>query len=280
MRVAMTRRMLRGERNPGHRRMRNREKSGRHVPANRESGVGGNMIILPAIDILDGKPVRLYKGRYEEKTQVGESVAELAKRFEAAGADYLHLVDLDGAKDGRMVNRDLIVEVAKSVSIPVEIGGGIRAQEAIEDYVQNGIDRVILGTVAVEDKMFLKTALKRFGEHIAVGIDSLDGFVRTRGWLDESKLNFLDFAIYLDTLGVKTIIATDISKDGTLEGVNVKMMLELKKRVKSKLIASGGVKSIDDIRALRSLDIYGAITGKAVYQGTLNLEEAIALTRQ
>ncbi|MDO5696188.1 MAG: 1-(5-phosphoribosyl)-5-[(5-phosphoribosylamino)methylideneamino]imidazole-4-carboxamide isomerase [Eubacteriales bacterium] len=233
------------------------------------------MIILPAIDIIDGKPVRLVRGDYNVKTQVGDSVEELAKRFDAMGVSYLHMVDLDGAKAGGGRNRDLVVRTAQSVSMPVQIGGGIRDMAAIEDYIENGVDRVILGTVAVEKPDFLKEAVKRFGRHIAVGVDSLNGQVKTSGWLSDGGKDYLDFARYLDEIGVATIIATDIAQDGTLRGVNLAMMQTLKDNISADLIASGGICSMADIDALAALDIYGAITGKAIYEGTLDLAAAL-----
>ena len=233
------------------------------------------MIIIPAIDIIDQKPVRLYQGDYNQKEIVGESIEELAKTFEALGATSLHLVDLDGAKEGSMINHDIIKKVANSVKMSVDVGGGIRSIEAIKDYLDNGLNEVILGTSALEDEVFLKEALALYGEKIVVGIDAKDGMVYGRGWLSASEVNYLDFAKRLEKLGVKKIIVTDISKDGTLSGPNVEMYKQLKANVKMKIVASGGIKSIEDIKALKDADIYGAITGKAIYHKTLDLKEAI-----
>lgn len=233
------------------------------------------MIIIPAIDIIDGKPVRLYQGDYSRKEIVAEDVLETALAFQKQGAEFVHLVDLDGAKKGELVNGDLIIKVAKSLDIPVEVGGGIRTFETIEYLINNGVSRVILGTVAMENKDLLKKAIKSFGEKIAVGIDCKDGYAYGSGWLEGSKLYYIDFAKELETLGVKNIIVTDISKDGTLEGPNVDMLKELQKEVNIDITASGGVATIEDIKELKSIGVYGAITGKAIYAKTLSLEEAI-----
>lgn len=238
------------------------------------------MIIMPAIDIINKKPVRLYQGDYNKKEIVGESVLELAKMFEAKGAQYLHLVDLDGAKEGSLINQQVIVEVAKALSIPVEIGGGIRTMEAISYYLDNGISRVILGTSAMENPSFLEEALTKYGDKIAVGIDCKDEYAYGRGWLSASKLHYIEFAKQLEQKGVKTIIVTDISKDGTLSGPNVEMLKKLKKEVRMDIVASGGIKDIKDIEALKAIHVYGAITGKAMYHQTLSLEEAIALCKE
>ena len=238
------------------------------------------MIIMPAIDIINKKPVRLYQGDYNKKEIVGESVLELAKMFEAKGAQYLHLVDLDGAKEGSLINQQVIVEVAKALSIPVEIGGGIRTMEAISYYLDNGISRVILGTSAMENPSFLEEALTKYGDKIAVGIDCKDEYAYGRGWLSASKLHYIEFAKQLEQKGVKTIIVTDISKDGTLSGPNVEMLKKLKNEVCMDIVASGGIKDIKDIEALKAIHVYGAITGKAMYHQTLSLEEAIALCKE
>lgn len=238
------------------------------------------MIIIPAIDIINKKPVRLYQGDYNKKEIVGESVLELAKMFEVKGAQYLHLVDLDGAKEGSLINQQVIVEVAKALSIPVEIGGGIRTMEAISYYLDNGISRVILGTSAMENPSFLEEALTKYGDKIAVGIDCKDEYAYGRGWLSASKLHYIEFAKQLEQKGVKTIIVTDISKDGTLSGPNVEMLKKLKKEVRMDIVASGGIKDIKDIEALKAIHVYGAITGKAMYHQTLSLEEAIALCKE
>lgn len=238
------------------------------------------MIILPAIDIIDRKPVRLYQGDYAQKEIVGSSVMELAKNFEQSGAEYIHLVDLDGAKEGKRVNHEIILETAHALDVPVEVGGGIRTMAQIESYLENGIDRVILGTSAMEDPQLLQDALRRYGERIAVGIDCRDGLVYGRGWLEASELHYITFAKQLEEMGVKTVIVTDISKDGTLSGPNTDMLAALKEQRGMRIIASGGIRSIEDIDALKQLGLYGAITGKAMYHGTLDLKAAISLCRE
>ena len=238
------------------------------------------MIILPAIDIIDRKPVRLYQGDYAQKEIVGSSVMELAKNFEQSGAEYVHLVDLDGAKEGKRVNHEIILETAHALDVPVEVGGGIRTMAQIESYLENGIDRVILGTSAMEDPQLLQDALRRYGERIAVGIDCRDGLVYGRGWLEASELHYITFAKQLEEMGVQTVIVTDISKDGTLSGPNTDMLAALKEQSGMRIIASGGIRSIEDIAALKQLGLYGAITGKAMYHGTLDLKAAISLCRE
>lgn len=237
------------------------------------------MIILPAIDIIDGKPVRLYQGDYNKKEIVAEDILETAKSFQEAGAEYIHLVDLDGAKKGELVNGDAIIKVAKTLSIPVEIGGGIRNFETIKYLIDNGVSRVILGTSAMEDENLLIKAIAEFGDKIAVGIDCKDGYAYGRGWLEGSSLFYIDFAKRLELLGVKNVIVTDISKDGTLQGPNVEMLKKLKDEVKMDITASGGIRDIENIKDLNDLGLYGAITGKAIYANTLSLEDAIKLTK-
>lgn len=237
------------------------------------------MLILPAIDIIDGKPVRLYKGDYSKKETVGEDIIDIALRFQKEGAEYLHLVDLDGAKTGKKCNSEIIVKVAKVLEMPVEVGGGIRSMKEVEFYLDNGISRVILGTAAIEDEKFLKEAVNKYGEKIAVGLDCKEGYAYGRGWLEGSEKEYIDFAKHLESIGVKTIIFTDISKDGTMEGPNLDMLNKLKKSININIIASGGIKDIDHIRKIRNLNIYGAITGKAMYAKTLDLSEAILVSK-
>ncbi|AQM59490.1 1-(5-phosphoribosyl)-5-[(5-phosphoribosylamino)methylideneamino]imidazole-4-carboxamide isomerase [Clostridium baratii] len=233
------------------------------------------MIIIPAIDIIDGKPVRLYKGDYNKKELVGDSILEIAKSFEKANCSYIHIVDLDGAKQGELVNLDIILEVIKNIKVNVEVGGGIRNIESIEKLINGGASRVILGTSAIEDLNFLKEVIKNYGEKIAVSIDCKDGFLCGRGWLSNTSINYLDFAKKLEDIGVKNIIVTDISKDGTLEGPNLDMLKELKNSVNIDITASGGIRDINNIKELKKLNVYGAITGKAIYKNTLSLKEAI-----
>lgn len=237
------------------------------------------MIIIPAIDIIDGKPVRLYQGDYNKKEIVAEDILETAKKFESLGAEYIHLVDLDGAKKGELVNGEVIIKVANSVNVPVEVGGGIRTFETIKYLIDNGVSRVILGTSAMEDEELVKKAIAAYKDKIAVGIDCKDGYACGRGWLEKSSLYYIDFAKKLKELGVETVIVTDISKDGTLEGPNVKMLKKLKEEVDINITASGGIRDIKNIKDLNDMDIYGAITGKAIYAETLSLEEAIKLSK-
>ncbi|MBB6622757.1 1-(5-phosphoribosyl)-5-[(5-phosphoribosylamino)methylideneamino]imidazole-4-carboxamide isomerase [Clostridium gasigenes] len=238
------------------------------------------MIIIPAIDIIDGKPVRLYQGDYNRKEIVAEDVLETALSFQKQGAEFIHLVDLDGAKKGKSVNGELIIKVANALDIPVEVGGGIRTFETIEYLINNGISRVILGTIAMEDRELVKKAVENFGEKIAVGIDCKNGYAYGRGWLEGSEIYYIDFAKDLERLGVKNIIVTDISKDGTLEGPNVDMIKKLKKEVNIDITVSGGIANISDIKELRDISVYGAITGKAIYAKTLSLEESINLCKE
>lgn len=235
------------------------------------------MIILPAIDILDQKPVRLYQGDYGKSQCVGDSILDIAKTFEKEGASYVHMVDLNGAKEGKKVNQNIIVEVASTLEIPVEVGGGIRCMEDVEFYLQNNVSRVILGTAAIEDMNFLKKAVALYKEKIAVGLDCKDGFVCGNGWLSKSNLEYISFAKELQKIGVQTVIVTDISKDGTMMGPNVEMLKNLKEAVDMNIIASGGIKDMSHIQQLLDIEVYGAITGKAMYEKTLCLKDAIAL---
>lgn len=237
------------------------------------------MIILPAIDIIDGQPVRLYQGDYDKKEIVADDIFKTAKSFEEMGAEYVHLVDLDGAKSGSNQNHELVIEIANTLRIPVELGGGIRSFETIKYLLDNGVARVILGTIAIEDEELLKLAVDNYGEKIAVGIDCKDGKVYGRGWLSESDLDYIDFAKKMESVGVKNIIVTDISKDGTLEGPNVDMLKKLKETVNIDITASGGICNIENIKELMNVDLYGAITGKAIYAKTLSLEEAIGVSK-
>ncbi|GEA29766.1 MULTISPECIES: 1-(5-phosphoribosyl)-5-[(5-phosphoribosylamino)methylideneamino]imidazole-4-carboxamide isomerase [Clostridium] len=238
------------------------------------------MIILPAIDIIDGKPVRLYQGDYNKKEIVADDVFETAKSFQDIGAEYIHLVDLDGAKNGSNQNHELVIKIAKELNIPVELGGGIRSFETIKYLLDNGVARVILGTIAIEDEELLKKAISIYGSKIAVGIDCKDGKVYGRGWLAASELDYIEFAEKMENIGVKNIIVTDISKDGTLEGPNVEMLKKLKETVSIDITASGGIKDIENIKELKDIGLYGAITGKAIYARTLSLEKAIEISKE
>ena len=235
------------------------------------------MIVIPAIDIIDNKPVRLYQGDYRKKEVVGEDVLEIARNFEKCGAEYIHIVDLDGAKSGSLVNKDIIIKVAKEVNIPVEVGGGIRTSEDIKYLIENGVGRVILGTAAIENSDFVKSSVDKYGEKIAIGVDCKNGYLCGKGWLEKSKLHYIDFSKKMESIGVKNIILTDISKDGTLKGTNIDMLKELVNEVNINITASGGVAGIEDIVKLKELNIYGAIVGKAIYSGYINLREGISV---
>ena len=233
------------------------------------------MKIFPAIDLYDGKAVRLFKGDYNQMTVYSENPIEIAVDFEKKGARYIHLVDLEGAKDGTTPNIGIVKQIAKETSLFTEIGGGIRSMETVEKYLENGVDRVILGTAAVENEEFLKEAVNKYGERIAVGVDIKDGFVAIKGWLEKSEYNCFDFCEKMQKIGVKTLICTDISKDGAMQGTNRELYKELSEKFSIDITASGGVSSIDDIKALRKLSLYGAIIGKAYYIGAIDLEEAL-----
>ncbi len=234
------------------------------------------MHIIPAIDLIGGKAVRLQKGDYNKVTVYSDTPTEVAKQFEADGARLLHVVDLDGAKDGTTANFETVKNIIKNTALSVEIGGGIRDIERVRKYVDIGVDRVIIGTAAVTDPEFLKAAVAEFGEKIVVGVDINEGYVAIKGWLEVSKLSCFDFCEKLSALGVKTVIVTDISKDGMMAGTNIELYKELSRRFSLNIIASGGVSSYDDIYTLRDMSIYGAILGKALYTGALNLRNAIS----
>lgn len=236
------------------------------------------MIIIPAMDILGGLPVRLYQGDYNKKEIVATSAEEVLLGFVWAGVSLIHVVDLDGAKAGYPVNRDLILRAAGDLSVPVEVGGGIRTLEDIADYLDHGINRVILGTSALQDRSLLADAIKRWPEHIAVGMDCRSGYISTQGWLNDSKIWYLDFAHELEDLGVQNIIFTDISRDGAMNGPNLSMLEELKNTVKLKITASGGIHTLEDLQKLKEMDLYGAVIGKALYTGDILLTEALQVT--
>lgn len=238
------------------------------------------MIILPAIDIKDGNCVRLFKGDFSTVEKVAADYMETAKSFEAAGASWIHMVDLDGAKEGKPVNTKIYKDVAEKTNLKVEVGGGIRNIETIKEYLSMGISRVIIGSAALKNPQLVKEAVEKFGsEKIAVGIDSKNGMVATEGWLEASDVNYIDLANEMIKIGVKYFIITDISKDGTLSGVNTAQLAELAKRTDNKccIIASGGVHTIDDIKACKELGLYGTICGKSIYKGTLSLKEAVEI---
>ncbi len=238
------------------------------------------LTILPAIDIKDGTCVRLLKGDFATAEKVAEDPLETAKRFEESGAEWLHMVDLDGAKDAVPRNRDIFVQIAARTALRVEVGGGIRTMETVDYYLQNGIERVILGSAAVKDPAFVREAVQKYGPRVAVGIDAKNGFVAAEGWLDTSEVDYLDLAREMEKIGVQYLIFTDISKDGTLSGPNLAQLKTLSEAVSCEIIASGGICDIGDIRAVKELGVYGAICGKSLYKGTLDLREAIAAGRE
>lgn len=237
------------------------------------------MNIFPAIDLYEGKAVRLFKGNYDEMTVYSENPLEIALDFKKSGASFMHVVDLEGAKTGETPNIETIKKLVLATDMFVEVGGGIRSLDVIEKYVNAGVGRVILGTAALTDRLFLCEALKKYGEKIAVGVDIRDGYVAIKGWTEKSETNAIDFCRELETLGVKTIISTDISKDGAMQGANHGLYKTLSNELGIQIIASGGVSSIEDVKKLREMDIYGAIIGKAYYTKAILLSEAIEVAK-
>lgn len=237
------------------------------------------MIILPAIDLLGRKAVRLLKGDYNQVTVYSDSPLEVAEKFKSLGATHIHMVDLDGAKYGTTPNMDIVAEVAENTGLFVEIGGGIRSMETVKKYIDAGISRVILGTAAICDEDFLKEAVKAYGEKIAVGADVKDGKIAVKGWLEQSDVTLDEFFLKMQDLGVKNIICTDISRDGAMRGTNLELYRELSEKYSLDITASGGVSSIEDVKRLREMNLYGAIIGKAYYTGAVDLKEAIEVAR-
>lgn len=237
------------------------------------------MRIYPAIDIKDGKCVRLLQGRFSDVTVYGDNPADMAKKWEKEGGEYIHVVDLDGALKGHGVNSAIIKEICKSVNVPVQTGGGIRTMEDIETKLNLGIDRVIIGTKAVQDKEFVKRAVDKYKEKIVIGIDAKDGLVAISGWEEVSEFQAVDFAKKMTDIGVKTIVYTDISTDGTLGGSNVRAMAEMAKSVPCDIIASGGIGNIEHIKQLLPTGVEGVIVGRALYTGNVDLKEAVKLGR-
>ena len=233
------------------------------------------MFLLPAIDIYKGECVRLTKGVFKSSKRVADSWLETAKTFEEAGAEWIHMVDLDGALEGKRVNSHIFVQAAEKTGLKIQVGGGIRTMEDISYYLDKGISRVILGSVAVKNPSLVEDAVKKYGAKIAVGIDAKDGIVKTSGWLADSKSGYIETAKRMANIGVETIIYTDIARDGTLSGPNFEYLESLKNAVPSKIIASGGIRDIADIQALCGMGLYGAICGKSIYQGSLDLRNAL-----
>ena len=233
------------------------------------------MFIFPAIDLYEKKAVRLLKGDYSQMTVYSDNPAEFALDFEKQGAKHIHIVDLEGAKSGDTPNIDVIKNIVNATSLFCEVGGGIRNLDTVKRYISAGVDRVILGTAAVTDESFLKKAISEYGEKIAVGADIKDGFVAIKGWTEKSDYSCFDFCKKMQTLGVKTLICTDISKDGAMKGTNHELYRELSEKFSMQITASGGVSSLDDIKSLSALGIYGAIIGKAYYTGAISVKDAL-----
>ena len=237
------------------------------------------MIILPATDIYDGKVVRLYKGDYAQMTVYSEKPLHVAKEFAACGAEFLHVVDLEGARDGTTPNRRVVEKLVEKSGMSVEIGGGVRTEDTIRTYINIGVERVILGTSAATDPVFLAKMVDRYGDRIAVGVDIRDGYVAIKGWTEQSEIKSELFFRRLQQMGVSTVIVTDISRDGAMRGTNLSLYKELRSAYSMQIIASGGIHTLDEIVELREMDVYGAILGKAIYTGDIQLEDAVKLAR-
>ena len=233
------------------------------------------MILFPAIDLFEGKAVRLYKGDYDRMTVYSYHPEEIAADFAACGATHIHLVDLEGARSGETPNLETVLKIRESTGLFCEIGGGIRSMETVERYLSAGLDRVILGTAAVEDEDFLRRAVNRYGEKIATGADIRDGMISVKGWTQQSAVTTDDFFEKMQELGVSTVICTDISRDGAMRGANREMYRRMSETLGLKLTASGGVSTLADVKSLREMNLYGAIIGKAYYTGDIDLKEAI-----
>lgn len=238
------------------------------------------MIIYPAIDVKDGRCVRLVQGKFDNVTIYSDNPVEMAQKWERMGAQYLHVIDLDGARVGRPQNVAVISDMAVNIGIPLQLGGGIRTIESIEITLCKGIQRVILGTSAVKDPELVKKAIKAFGDNLAVAIDARDGMVAIEGWAKTSQFTAIGFAKKMEELGARTIIYTDISRDGMLSGPNLKAMEEMRKAVNIEVIASGGVRTLDDIRNLKNIGMSGVIVGKALYTGDLDIREALEAAKE
>lgn len=237
------------------------------------------MKIFPAIDLYEKKAVRLFKGEYEKMTVYSDDPVAVAKDFKSCGAEYIHMVDLEGARDGNTPNIDIVRKIALEVGLFVEIGGGIRNMETLDKYIDSGVGRVILGTAAVNDEDFLKAAVLKYGDKIAVGADVKDGFIAIKGWLEKSEYTLDAFFSKMQGLGIKTVVCTDISKDGAMRGTNLIMYKELSSKYSVDIVASGGVSAIDDVKSLREMNLYGAIIGRAYYVGAIDLKEAIEVAK-
>lgn len=233
------------------------------------------MKLLPAIDLLGGNCVRLFRGDFDTAHQVADDPLSTARSFQKAGSGWIHMVDLDGARTGNGINRPVILQVAQNTSLKVEVGGGIRSMDAIDTYLQGGVSRVILGSAALEDPALVKKAVEQYGQRIAVGIDAKNGQVAARGWLSTSSVDYLTLAKQMENLGVSTIIYTDIAKDGMMLGPNFEQMKALRQAVSCDLVASGGIRSLEDLQQLQDIGIDWAILGKSIYQGAIDLAKAL-----
>ena len=237
------------------------------------------MILFPAIDLYEGKAVRLFKGDYAQMTIYSEHPEEIGRDFAACGATHVHLVDLEGARSGETPNLETVLKIRETSGLFCEIGGGIRNMQVVDRYLSAGLDRVILGTAAVEDEAFLRDAVDRYGDKIAVGADVRDGFIAVKGWTEKSAIGLMDFCEKMERIGVRTLICTDISRDGAMRGTNREMYRELSEKLGLQVTASGGVSSMEDIESLRKMNLYGAIIGKAYYTGDIDLKKAIEVAR-
>ena len=237
------------------------------------------MILFPAIDLFEGKAVRLFKGDYARMTVYSEHPEKIGKDFAACGATHAHLVDLEGAKSGETPNLETVIRIRESNGLFCEIGGGIRSMEVVKRYLDAGLDRVILGTAAVEDEKFLTAAVEKYGEKIAVGADVRDGYIAVKGWTEKSSIGLMDFCRKMEKIGVKTLICTDISRDGAMRGTNREMYRQLSEELGLQITASGGVSSLEDVESLRKMNLYGAIIGKAYYTGDIDLKKALEAAR-
>ena len=237
------------------------------------------MLIFPAIDLYEKKAVRLFKGDYENMTIYSENPIEIAQDFVNSGATHIHVVDLEGAKDGATPNISVVRQIAAETDLFIEIGGGIRDMDTVDAYLSSGVSRVILGTAAVNDREFLTAAVKKYGDKIAVGADVKDGYIAIKGWLESSALTLDDFLQEMEKIGVKYIICTDISKDGAMRGTNLELYSQLSQKYSMNITASGGVSTLDDVKKLNELNLYGAIIGKAYYIGAIDLKDALEVTR-
>ena len=237
------------------------------------------MILFPAIDLFDGKAVRLYKGDYAQMTVYSEHPEEIARDFAACGATHIHLVDLEGARSGETPNLDTVLKIRESTGLFCEIGGGIRSMEIVERYLSAGLDRVILGTAAIENEDFLRSAVEKYGDKIATGADIRDGYVSVKGWTEQSGVTLEAFCEKMEEIGVSTVICTDISRDGAMRGTNREMYRMLSGKFRLNITASGGVSTLEDVRSLRAMNLYGAIIGKAYYTGDINLKEAVEVCK-